>query len=53
MQEKGALAVAPGYVTEKQAGLRRLRRIEVQILGLECLVDEEEHCTDILSLRHR
>ncbi|WP_191281337.1 metal-sensitive transcriptional regulator [Nocardioides flavus (ex Wang et al. 2016)] len=39
----------PGYITEKQAVLKRLRRIEGQIRGLERLVDEEQYCIDILT----
>jgi CsoR family transcriptional regulator, copper-sensing transcriptional repressor len=43
------MAVEPGYVTEKQAILTRLRRIEGQIRGLQRLVDEEQYCIDILT----
>lgn len=38
-----------GYITEKQAVLTRLRRIEGQIRGLQRLVDEEQYCIDILT----
>ena len=38
-----------GYITEKQAVLARLRRIEGQIRGLQRLVDEEQYCIDILT----
>lgn len=38
-----------GYITEKQAVLKRLRRIEGQIRGLERLVDKEQYCIDILT----
>jgi hypothetical protein len=40
------MAVEPGYLTEKQAVLTRLRRIEGQIRGLQRLVDEEQYCID-------
>lgn len=43
------MAVEPGYITEKQAILTRLRRIEGQIRGLQRLVDEEQYCVDILT----
>ena len=43
------MAVEPGYMTEKQAILTRLRRIEGQIRGLQRLVDEEQYCIDILT----
>ena len=43
------MAISPGYITEKQAVLTRLRRIEGQIRGLQRLVDEEQYCIDILT----
>jgi CsoR family transcriptional regulator, copper-sensing transcriptional repressor len=43
------MAAVPGYITEKQAALARLRRIEGQIRGLQRLVDEERYCIDILT----
>ena len=43
------MAAEPGYATEKQAVLTRLRRIEGQIRGLQRLVDEEQYCIDILT----
>lgn len=39
----------PGYLTEKQAVLTRLRRIEGQVRGLQRLVSEETYCIDILT----
>ena len=39
----------PGYITEKQALLNRLRRIEGQVRGLQRMVDEETYCIDILT----
>ena len=39
----------PGYLTEKQAVLTRLRRIEGQVRGLQRLVSEETYCVDILT----
>ena len=43
------MAVERGYISEKQAVLTRLRRIEGQIRGLQRLVDEEQYCIDILT----
>ena len=43
------MTAEPGYITEKQAVLTRLRRIEGQIRGLQRLVDEEQYCIDILT----
>jgi DNA-binding FrmR family transcriptional regulator len=43
------MVVESGYITEKQAILTRLRRIEGQIRGLKRLVEEERYCIDILT----
>ena len=43
------MAAEPGYITEKQIVITRLRRIEGQIRGLQRLVDEEQYCIDILT----
>lgn len=39
----------PGYITDKQALLNRLRRVEGQVRGLQRMVDEETYCIDILT----
>ena len=39
----------PGYITEKQALLTRLRKIEGQVRGLHRMVDEDTYCIDILT----
>jgi DNA-binding FrmR family transcriptional regulator len=39
----------PGYITEKQAHLNRLRRIEGQVRGLQRMVEEDTYCIDILT----
>lgn len=41
--------VMPGYIDNKDAQLKRLRRIEGQIRGLQRMVDEETYCIDILT----
>src|SRR4051794_38594353 len=39
----------PGYIQNKDAQLKRLRRIEGQVRGLQRMVDEEQYCIDILT----
>lgn len=38
-----------GYTKHKDAHLKRLRRIEGQIRGLQRMVDEDVYCIDILT----
>jgi DNA-binding FrmR family transcriptional regulator len=39
----------PGYLSNKDDVLKRLRRIEGQARGLQRMVDEEQYCIDILT----
>jgi DNA-binding FrmR family transcriptional regulator len=39
----------PGYATTKDAHLRRLRRIEGQVRGLQRMIDQDEYCIDVLT----
>ena len=39
----------PGYSDDKQAVLKRLRRIEGQIRGLQRMVEEDTYCIDVLT----
>jgi DNA-binding FrmR family transcriptional regulator len=39
----------PGYIDNKDALQRRLKRIAGQVGGLERMVDEERYCIDILT----
>jgi DNA-binding FrmR family transcriptional regulator len=39
----------PGYSSSKDAQIKRLRRIEGQIRGLERMVDEDQYCIDVLT----
>lgn len=39
----------PGYIDEKAAIQKRLRRIEGQIRGLQRMVEEDRYCIDILD----
>jgi CsoR family transcriptional regulator, copper-sensing transcriptional repressor len=38
-----------GYTHDKDAYLRRLRRIEGQVRGLQRMIDEDKYCIDILT----
>ena len=39
----------PGYLDTKPAHLKRLRRVEGQIRGLQRMVEEETYCIDVLT----
>jgi CsoR family transcriptional regulator, copper-sensing transcriptional repressor len=38
-----------GYTQEKDAYLKRLRRIEGQVRGLQRMVETDEYCIDVLT----
>ncbi|MEV4181835.1 metal-sensitive transcriptional regulator [Streptosporangium canum] len=38
-----------GYTVDKQDHLRRLRRIEGQVRGLQRMVEEDKYCIDVLT----
>jgi len=38
-----------GYTADKDAYLKRLRRIEGQIRGLQRMVENDEYCLDVLT----
>jgi DNA-binding FrmR family transcriptional regulator len=38
-----------GYSARKDSHLKRLRRIEGQVRGLQRMVDEDQYCIDILT----
>jgi CsoR family transcriptional regulator, copper-sensing transcriptional repressor len=38
-----------GYTARKDSHLKRLRRIEGQVRGLQRMVDEDQYCIDILT----
>ncbi|WP_262851204.1 metal-sensitive transcriptional regulator [Mumia quercus] len=40
---------APGYSADKDAVLKRLRRIEGQVRGLQRMVEEDTYCIDVLT----
>ena len=39
----------PGYASDKDALLARLRRIEGQVRGLERMIDADTYCIDVLT----
>ncbi len=39
----------PGYIDNKEAVQKRLRRIEGQVRGLQRMVDEDRYCIEILE----
>ena len=39
----------PGYTADRDDYLRRLRRIEGQVRGLQRMVEEDRYCIDILT----
>jgi len=41
--------VERGYTDHKDAVLKRLRRVEGQVRGLQRMVDEDQYCIDILT----
>jgi CsoR family transcriptional regulator, copper-sensing transcriptional repressor len=44
-----ATASAPAYSADKEALLKRLRRIEGQVRGVERMVGEERYCIDVVT----
>ena len=42
-------AAVPGYIEHKDDQLKRLRRIEGQVRGLQRMVEADTYCIDILT----
>jgi CsoR family transcriptional regulator, copper-sensing transcriptional repressor len=40
---------ARGYTAEKEAVLKRLRRIEGQVRGVQGMVEEDRYCIDVVT----
>ena len=40
---------SPGYLDDRDDLLRRLRRIEGQVRGLQRMVEEDTYCIDVLT----
>ncbi|GAA1569015.1 metal-sensitive transcriptional regulator [Kribbella karoonensis] len=49
MAEPVAEHAQHGYIGDKDAYLRRLKRIEGQARGLQRMVEDEKYCIDILT----
>ena len=47
--DDGATPHTPGYIQSKDDQLKRLRRVEGQIRGLQRMVENETYCIDILT----
>src|SRR5512139_3484270 len=45
----GTDTVTRGYTAMKDSHLKRLRRIEGQVRGLQRMVEEDKYCIDILT----
>ena len=43
------MTTSPGYADNKSAHVKRLRRIEGQIRGLQRMVEEDKYCIDVLT----
>jgi len=41
--------MTPGYHADKDALLKRLRRIEGQVRGLQRMVEDDTYCIDVLT----
>ena len=44
-----AASAEPGYHSTKDAHLKRLRRIEGQVRGVQRMVEEDTYCIDVLT----
>ncbi len=40
---------SPGYLVHKDDHLKRLRRIEGQVRGLQRMIEADEYCIDVLT----
>ena len=51
MSERKAVASSPerGYSADKDAVLKRLRRIEGQVRGVERMVEDDRYCIDVVT----
>ncbi len=48
-EEAGDHTGPHGYASDKEAYLRRLRRVEGQVRGIARMVEEDKYCIDILT----
>jgi len=43
------MSSTPGYADHKATHIKRLRRIEGQVRGLQRMVEEDKYCIDVLT----
>ena len=43
------MATSRGYTDRKDSHLKRLRRIEGQVRGLQQMIDDDRYCIDVLT----
>ena len=43
------MSSTPGYADNKATHIKRLRRIEGQVRGLQRMVEEDKYCIDVLT----
>lgn len=43
------MSAVRGYTDNKEAVMRRLRRVEGQVRGVEGMVDEDRYCIDVVT----
>ncbi len=43
------MTTTPGYKASKAQLLKRLARVEGQVRGVTCMVEEERYCIDVLT----
>jgi len=43
------MPTTPGYSDNKTAHLKRLRRVEGQVRGLQRMVEEDKYCIDVIT----
>lgn len=48
-REENLVRPVPGYILSKDSQLKRLRRVEGQIRGLQRMVESDTYCIDILT----
>ena len=49
MTKRDSSAQPHGYTPNKEAHLKRLRRIEGQVRGIARMVEEDKYCIDVLT----
>jgi DNA-binding FrmR family transcriptional regulator len=47
--QANAAGTTPAYRSDKEALVKRLRRVEGQVRGVERMVEEERYCIDVVT----